>query len=196
MGTDPVLFPSQWERLLNKHSSARTACSRRKHTLKFFDLADAIPTIYFCLRIFSDYIIFDQSRSSSGGSPPTYTVRDVTIDVMDSGIPTKGCPTPDNTVVYKLFPSTADAGQDELTHYAVRCTELASRLTAGHVWHYEPFRVWAWRTQSDGMHGMCLFIADCSHVLLAGLTGFEPPTEPAPICVGAAGAFLGESLDE
>lgn len=55
------------------------------------------------------------------------------------------CPPPENTVFYRLFPSStgpaATGLQQDLTCLAVKCTELASQLAKDHVWHYEPFRL-------------------------------------------------------
>jgi len=153
-------------------------------------------SIFVCVFLVN-YVTLDQSQSSFGATPPTYMARVVTADVMESGIPTKGCPRSDNTVLYRLFPSTEDAGQDELTHYAVRCTELASRLTTGHVWHYEPFRVGAWQSQRKGMHGMCLFISASSHVpWQAQLVSSLPRNQILSLCWSNRGAIQGEHLNE
>ena len=75
-------------------------------------------------------------------------------------------PLPENTVFYRLFPaSTSDRDavvEDELTCLAVKCTELAKKLTRDHVWHYDTFSLGVWPSARKGMRGMCLFISSAA----------------------------------
>ena len=72
-------------------------------------------------------------------------------------------PPPEDTVFYKLFPVRDEReGADEeldLACLAVKCSELAKRLSRDHVWHYQPFELGVCRHVTAGMRGMCLFIS-------------------------------------
>ena len=71
-------------------------------------------------------------------------------------------PPPEDTVFYKLFPAGEERGDAEkeldLTCLAVKCSDLAKKLTEDHVWHYESFQLGVCLHVTTGMRGMCLFI--------------------------------------
>ena len=49
---------------------------------------------------------------------------------------------PEDTVLYRLYPQ--DGSHDCLTKLVMDCMHQARSLTAGHIWHYEPFRLVVW----------------------------------------------------
>ena len=52
---------------------------------------------------------------------------------------------PQDTVEYRLYRASGEeCSRESLTELAVECTHLARGITAGHIWHYEHFRVAAW----------------------------------------------------